>query len=413
MITPSLMAALAVIAILVIICFVLLSKYYSLSDLYEQLASERRTGSNGNKRSKFNLLVSGLATIQKAGAGSAAETAMREDFYQTVVDCACDLIDARCGSLMLIDYAKDELMIAAAKNIKNTMLLNTRIKPGEGVAGRAYMNGEVIFVAEPGNNRMYEGYKGTEDEQTPFIALPLKVKDRPFGVLNLHLASKDATITEYELKFLNIFVNAASSMLENINMYENVSSYYHDMAETLVRVIAANDRRKGKMAENAGRKAKRLAQELDLDEETQKNIEYAALLCNIGRLGVDSEILHKKGKLTPEEYEELKQHIYLSYQILAPIKYFVPVAQMVLYHQEWYNGTGYPDKLSGEHIPLGARIISVVNSWEAMVSEQPYRPALSYEQARLELEKGSSRQFDPVIVATFLKLEKAGWPERY
>ena len=413
MISTPLIISSGIIAFLLIICFILFQKYYDLSENYNELAMERRSGANQNKRSKFNILVSGLASIQKAGAGSAAETALREDFYQTIVDCACDLIDAKCGSLMLFDYEKEELMITAAKNITNHALLNTRIKPGEGVAGRAYQNGEAIFVAEPGKNALYADYKGMEDEQTPFIAMPLKVKDRPFGVINLHLPSKDATFSEYELKFLNILVNAASSMLENINMYENVSKYYSDMADTLVRVISANDRRKGKIAKKAGEKAKRLAQELDLDEETQKNIEYAAKLCNIGRLGVDSEILHKKGKLTPEEYEELKQHTYMSYQILAPIKYFVPVAQMVLYHQEWYNGTGYPEKLSGEHIPLGARIISVVNSWEAMVSEQPYRAALSYEQAKEQLEKGSGTQFDPAIVGTFLKLEKAGWPARY
>lgn len=243
--------------------------------------------------------------------------------------------------------------------------------------------------------------------------MPLKVKDKPFGVLNLHLPSQETSFTEYELKFLEIFTNAASSMLENINLYEKVESYYHETVNTLVRVISANDRRKGKVAEISGKKAKRLAQELDLDEETQKNIEYAALLCNIGRLGVDSEILHKKGKLTASEYSDLKQHIYMSYQILAPIRYFVPVAQMVLYHQEWFNGAGYPEKLRGDSIPLGARIISIINAWEAMVTDQPYRPALSFEQAKAELEKGSGTQFDPEIVPVFLKLEKAGWPVRF
>ncbi|MBO4556212.1 MAG: GAF domain-containing protein [Elusimicrobiales bacterium] len=384
-----------------------------MNDSYEELESERRTGPNKNKRTKFDRLVAGLTAIQNAGAGSASETAAREDFYQTIVDCACDLIDARCGSLMLMDYDNDILSIAAAKNITSHALLNTKIKPGDGIAGRAYLNGEVIFVADPGRNVNYIGYKGSKDENTPFVAIPLKVKNNPFGVLNLHLAEPDSSFSEYELKFLEIFSNAASSMLENINLYEKVDSYYHETVNTLVRVITANDHIKGRIAEISGKKAKRLAQELNLDEATQKNIEYAALLCNIGRLGVDSEILHKKGKLTSAEYEDLKQHIYMSYQILAPIRYFVPVAQMVLYHQEWYNGNGYPDRLSGDRIPLGARIISIINAWEAMITEQPYRPALSFEQAKTELEKGSGTQFDPNIVPVFLKLEKAGWPIRF
>lgn len=407
-------AVLSIIVILALLCLSLLQKYYDLSENFEELLNERRTSSSGeNKRTKFNLLVSGLASIQKAGAGSAAQAAEREDFYQTIVDCACDLIDAKCGSLMLCNFEKDELMIVAAKNINSHSMLNTTIKPGEGVAGRAYISGEVIFIADPKNNSLYEGYKGNDDEQTPFIALPLKVKDKPFGVLNLHLPSKDASFSEYELKFLNIFTNAASSMLENINLYERLGNYYSDMVKTLLRVMGANDRSQAKMAEISGMKAKRLAQELNLDEETQRNVEYAALLCNIGRLGVDSDILRKPGKLTKEEYEELKRHIYMSYQILSPIKFFVPVAQMVLYHQEWYDGSGYPEKLYGEKIPLGARIISVVSAWEAMTEEKPYRAALSYEKAKAELEKGKGTQFDPKIADIFLRLEKAGWPIRY
>ena len=413
MLSPTVILCLGIIAFLIILCFILLQKYYDLSESYEDLANERRTGAGQSKRSKFDCLVDGLEEIQKAGAGSAADSATREDFYQTIVNCACDLINARCASLMLIDYEKDELSIVAAKNITSHAMLNTKIKPGEGIAGRAYLSGDPIFVADPGSNMGYINYKGAEDEKSPLVAIPLKVKDKPFGVLNLHLAGKDSSFSEYEIKFLEILANAASSMLENINLYEKISSYYQETVNTLVRVIRANDMGKGEIAKVSGKKAKRLAQELSLDEETQRNIEYAALLCNVGRLGVNSEILHKKGKLTPEEYENLKQHIYLSYDILAPIRYFAPVAQMVLYHQEWYNGNGYPDKLSGERIPLGARIISIINAWEAMVTEQPYRPALTFEQAKAELEKGSGTQFDPEIVPVFLKLEKSGWPVRF
>lgn len=413
MISKSIIFCIGIIIFLIILCLVLIQRYSDLSESYDELESERRSSGNKDKRSKFDLLVAGLAAIQKTGAGSAAETAQRENFYQTIVDCACSLIDASQGSLMLIDYEREELAIVAARNIISQEVLNTRIKPGEGIAGRAYQDGEVIFVSEPGRDVNYTRYKGTEEENNPLISMPLKVKDKPFGVLNLHLPSQETSFTEYELKFLEIFTNAASSMLENINLYEKVESYYHETVNTLVRVISANDRRKGKVAEISGKKAKRLAQELDLDEETQKNIEYAALLCNIGRLGVDSEILHKKGKLTASEYSDLKQHIYMSYQILAPIRYFVPVAQMVLYHQEWFNGAGYPEKLRGDRIPLGARIISIINAWEAMVMDQPYRPALSFEQAKAELEKGSGTQFDPEIVPVFLKLEKAGWPVRF
>lgn len=402
--------------ILIILVFIIISlihKCYSLSSEYAELLDERRNNTNNTTRSKFDKLIDGLTAIQKTGAGSSTETVSKEEFYQTVVDYACSLINAKRGSLMIHDSKKDELVIVAARNITSHTVLSTTIKSGEGVAGRAFMTGEVIFVATPKQNTLYTDYKGAETENDPFVSLPLKVKDKPFGVLNLHLPTPDASFTEYELRFLNLLVGEASSMLENISLYENMDSFYREMVQTLVRVIGSNNPQWAKEAEISAKKAKRLAQELNIDEATQKNIEYAALLCNIGKVGLNTDILTKPGKLTKEEYKELMQHPFLSYQILAPIRFLSPVAQIVLFHQECFNGSGYPDGLRGNQIPIGSRILSVVGAWEAMTRERPYRDTMSFEQAEVELKRGMEIQFDPKVVNTFLKLEKAGWPTRY
>jgi len=403
----------AVLAVLIFIIIILLQKYYSLSVDYSDLLSERRNNSNKSTRSKFDELIAAMTDIQKTGSASAGETLTKEEFYQTVVDCACDLINAKRGSLMIYDSRTDDLSIVAARNITSHEALSTRIKSGEGVAGRAFMTGEVIFVAEPGHNTLYKDYKGITDEKDPFISLPLKAKDKPFGVLNLHLASREAAFTEYELKFLNLLVGEAASMLENINLYENMDNFYVETVQTLVRVIGAKDPANGASADKTRQKAKRLAQELNVSPKMQRNIEYAALLYNIGKIGVDSDILTKPGKLTREEYRELKKHPSLGYKILAPIHFLSPVAQIVLYHQEWFDGSGYPDGLRGEQIPLGSRILATIGAWEAMTSEKPYRDALDYASAEKELLKGSGAQFDPNVVKAFLRLEKAGWPPRY
>jgi HD-GYP domain-containing protein (c-di-GMP phosphodiesterase class II) len=101
----------------------------------------------------------------------------------------------------------------------------------------------------------------------------------------------------------------------------------------------------------------------------------------------------------------MKRHPIIGHQILAPVKYLGPVAQMVLYHQEWYNGRGYPEGLKGEEIPVGARMVAVIDAWDAMRSDRPYRKALARETAVAELRRCAGTQFDPRIVEAFLRIE--------
>ncbi|MEA3307718.1 MAG: HD domain-containing phosphohydrolase, partial [Elusimicrobiota bacterium] len=113
-----------------------------------------------------------------------------------------------------------------------------------------------------------------------------------------------------------------------------------------------------------------------------------------------------------DEYNEIKKHPAIGYEILSPINFLGPVAKMVLYHQEWYNGMGYPEGLKGEEIPLGARIVATIDAWDAMMSDRPYRKALTRNQAMSELLKGAGTQFDPQVVDVFLKLEEKAWKEQ-
>jgi len=182
------------------------------------------------------------------------------------------------------------------------------------------------------------------------------------------------------------------------------------MVQTLARVIDAKDSYTGDHAGRARQKARRLAEELRMPAQMIRYVEYAALLHDIGKIGIDGGILSKPGKLTTEEYDEIKKHPAIGYQILSPIHFLGPVAQMVLYHQEWFNGMGYPEGLKGEEIPLGARIVATIDAWDAMRSDRPYRKALGTDIAESELTKGAGRQFDPQVVQAFLKLETAGWP---
>lgn len=146
-----------------------------------------------------------------------------------------------------------------------------------------------------------------------------------------------------------------------------------------------------------------------MPEEFIYYLEFAALMHDIGKIAIDEQLLKKPGKLTPQEYEIIKKHPEFGHKILAPVTMLAPVAPMVLYHQEWFNGKGYPEGLSGEEIPLGARIVAILDAWSAMTSTRPWRPALSYDQAVQEIKKGAGTQFDPKVVDAFIAtIERQG-----
>ena len=399
-----------VIVILLFVIGSLLRKVYTLRLEKPFSDGEARDNSLKTTWGKFDELLTSLLTIHEIGIVNAG-TIKKEDFYQTVVESACDLINSPRGSLMIHDAQTDELRISASRNISREVIENTRIKPGLGIAGRAFQTGETIFVTDPAQNTQYKDFIGKEEQMDPFIAIPLKLKDKPFGVLNLHLSREKESFTDYDLKFLTLLAGETAITLENIKLYESLENFYLEMVQTLARVIDAKDSYTGDHAGRARQKARRLAAELRMPEQMLRYVEYAALLHDIGKIGIDGAILSKPGKLTTEEYEEIKKHPAIGYQILSPIHFLGPVAQMVLYHQEWFNGMGYPEGLKGEEIPLGARIVATIDAWDAMRSDRPYRKALAVEIAEDQLVKGAGRQFDPQVVQAFLKLEKAGWPE--
>ncbi len=150
--------------------------------------------------------------------------------------------------------------------------------------------------------------------------------------------------------------------------------------------------------------ARMIAEELHLSESEQHYLEIAALLHDVGKIGINDSILLKPGRLDGHEWDSLKHHPSKGVEILKPLKYLEPALPAILHHHEFYDGTGYPGGLKGEAIPLNARIIAIADAWDVMRSDRPYRKALSYETATDELLKHGGKQFDPFIVETFLTL---------
>ncbi len=146
----------------------------------------------------------------------------------------------------------------------------------------------------------------------------------------------------------------------------------------------------------------KIANKLNLPKHVIGELELAGLLHDIGMIGVSDEILNKTDKLTPEEFEEIKQHVKHGVKILEDINQLKDVVNVVKHHHEHYDGTGYPDRLSGENIPLLSRIIAITDAYDSMVSHRAYRTSLSSQEAVEKLKLASGKQFDPELTQIFL-----------
>jgi HD-GYP domain-containing protein (c-di-GMP phosphodiesterase class II) len=154
--------------------------------------------------------------------------------------------------------------------------------------------------------------------------------------------------------------------------------------------------------------AVRIGRDLGLDDECLRDLETAAILHDIGKIGVPDAVLRKPAKLTEEEYAIIKKHPEYGWAVLRAVPGFERVSLFVLHHHEAFDGKGYPAGLRGDEIPIGSRIVAVMDSFDAMVSSRPYRKGMPLEEAIRRLEADSGKQFDPVVTPKFVALAKSG-----
>ncbi|GAF81745.1 unnamed protein product [marine sediment metagenome] len=188
-------------------------------------------------------------------------------------------------------------------------------------------------------------------------------------------------------------------------LYEDLRDTYMRTIKALAQAIDARDHYTHSHSKNVTRYAQMIAQEFKMDTQKIEEILDACQLHDLGKIGVHDYILVKPGKLTPDEFEEVKLHALKGAQILEPLTFLEGVIKIVKQHHERYDGNGYPFGLKGEQIDIGARIMSIADTYDAMTSARPYRiQPLSKEEAIKEIKKESGRQFDPKVVDVFLKI---------
>ena len=190
---------------------------------------------------------------------------------------------------------------------------------------------------------------------------------------------------------------------------KEVEEGYRFTLEALAAALDAREHETQAHSQRVREYAITLAQHLSLNASELTDIGRGALLHDVGKIGVPDSILLKPAKLTPEEWVQMRRHPQVGYDILRGIKFLAPAADIVLTHQERWDGRGYPNGLSQSDIPLGARIFGVVDTLDAMTSDRPYRKKLSFQAAREEVRRCSGTQFDPQVAEAFLGIAPETW----
>lgn len=323
-----------------------------------------------------------------------------------IVDYTTELLDTDMGSIMLLNKATNMLEIISAKGLPKDIVKNTKMSISEGIAGKVARNGSAIYCEDIEKDVRFMRSSRLKYPTKAFVSVPLKVKEKVIGVINVNCRNECRKFNSRDIKIISIIADQAAVAIGNIQLYSDIKEMYLGTIQTLAEAIDAKDSYTRGHAERVTMYAVEIAREMQLSRQLIKNIEFASLIHDIGKIGVKDCVLTKPGKLSESEYEEIKQHPQTGEQILAPIEFLTNIAPLILYHHEQYNGAGYPEGIRGEEIPVGARIINVADAFEAMISERPYSKGMTVEEAIEELKDGAGTQFDPDVVDAFIRVLK-------
>jgi PAS domain S-box-containing protein/putative nucleotidyltransferase with HDIG domain len=324
------------------------------------------------------------------------------------------MVDA--ADVLLLNPHTQFLEYTAGKGFLTPAIQKSRLRPGEGCAGRAVMERRVVSI--PDINISISGFTRTTLLETEhFISafcVPLITKGHVKGVLEVFNRSSIEPDSEW-LDFLDTMSTQAAIAVDNASLFNDLERSnielvmaYDTTIEGWAKALDYRDKETEGHSRRVTDTTLKIAREMGMTDEELVHIRRGALLHDIGKLGVPDNVLFKPGKLDDGEWAVMKRHPETAYNILSPISFLRPSIDVPYCHHEKWDGTGYPRGLKGERIPLSARIFAIVDVWDALSSDRPYRPAWPEEKVREYLTEQSGSHFDPKVVEVFLKMLKGG-----
>jgi GAF domain-containing protein len=230
------------------------------------------------------------------------------------------------------------------------------------------------------------------------MCAPLVSKGAVLGLIYLDNPERPNCFDEDDVALLSALANQSATAIDNSRLYEEVQKAYHESILALLNTVEAKDRYTRGHSRRTSRYALGIAQEMKLSGEECKRIKTAAELHDIGKIGVKDLIIGKPGDLSTGEFSSIQAHVLTGEGILAPVAYLSFALPTIRHHHEHYDGSGYPDGLKGDEIPLGARIVGAADAFDAMTTQRPYNEPMTMKDALKELKSLKGKQFDPAVI---------------
>jgi len=326
-----------------------------------------------------------------------------EVILNSVIDLVVKITDSKFFSLMLIEDSGKELIVHSHEGLDKDVTNSSRVKIGDGISGwvartgKPLRNNTVIKKNPPGREAI--DLLWAKDK---FLSVPLMVKGEVIGVLNI--GGKAKNYTNEELEFVLCLTSQLALLVENDHLSEENRQGNYGIVRVLTEAIDAKDPYTRGHSTMVTQYAMDIARGLSLSESQIHSIKLASILHDIGKIGIDENILRKTGKLTDEEFKAMKKHPIIGEAIIKPLPFLKRECCIIRHHHERMDGKGYPDGLKGEDLSLSERILAVADAYQAMISDRSYRKRLKKRDVIWQLESNSGTQFDPQVVNELLKL---------
>jgi HD-GYP domain-containing protein (c-di-GMP phosphodiesterase class II) len=312
------------------------------------------------------------------------------------LDIVSELLELNICSIMLTDEITGELTIRSARGLSDEIIRRTRIRVGDQIAGWVAMEGKPLLIEDIENDPRFQRGNISQYNTKSLLSLPVKVKNKMIGVINLNNKKTGEPFTTRDLHIASILTDRISHFVERLYAHEYSDDDFKNLIASFDNLLDAEKRyhKKNRLFQDL---VMVIMDKLEAKEDDRNLALYVSMIYDLGLVPMNEEFLKKKN-LSTSEIRTLKVHPYTAVDLINNFEFSDDVKKAILHHHEKYDGTGYPERLKGEDIPLLSRVLSVIDAYCAMISERPYRETFTKERAAEEIMKGAGSAYDPVIV---------------
>ncbi|MFH0828361.1 MAG: HD domain-containing phosphohydrolase [Candidatus Omnitrophota bacterium] len=331
---------------------------------------------------KYKTLISSVHSIYRL----VNSTFELKDLVSRLARLICQIFSARYCLILIMDPTKKFSTMKVVVSGKKKLILDKNKK-----------------ITNRVEKRIIRTFTAIRNDC--LLGIPLVSEDL-MGLIIIKRAKTEKPFDKSDQEIILTVAEQAMIGIKNLQLYEEQQRIVLGSIKSLVMLLDTRIPQEFTHSPHFSRLVVDIAKEMHLDEKQREALKYASLLHDAGKIDVPTEILTKTTKLTAQEYTIIKKHPVMGAQMLRPFQMLKPVIPIIMHHHEKYNGTGYPSRLKKGQIPLGARVMAVADTFEAMVYGRPYRERVDVDSAIKEIKRKSGTQFDPKVVDAFLKIGK-------